>query len=215
MSAEILELSGNAARDGRGRGMDGGRGKGGGGKGGGGKGGGGKGEGGKGGGGKGEGSKGGRGKDCPTASSHTCTIVPRHIFLGVRNDQELDSLYRGSIAEGGVLPTPKAALPSASGLDYDPASIFVCGRRADGTLVVPRGELWEWPSPKAVSDPTTVAPTALAAALAAATIAAPVTTTSLASPFASAAEPAADTPLLKEKGKNEPMAAPSSHAEQH
>jgi histone H3/H4 len=208
MSAEILELSGNAARDGRGRGMDGGRGKGGGGKGGGGKGGGGKGEGGKGGGGKGEGSKGGRGKGCPTASSRTCTIVPRHIFLGVRNDQELDSLYRGSIAEGGVLPTPKSALPSASGLDYDPASIFVCGRRADGTLVVPRGELWEWPSPKAVSDPTTVAPTALADALAAATIAAPVVTTSLASPFASAAEPAADAPLLKEKGKNEPMAAP-------
>ena len=119
MSAEILELSGNAARDGR-----------------------------------------------------TCTIVPRHIFLGVRNDQELDSLYRGSIAEGGVLPTPKSCLLSASGLDYDPESIFVCGRRADGTLVVPRGELWEWPSPKAASDP------------------------------------AADAPSLKEKGKNEPMAAP-------
>ena len=155
ISAEILELSGNLARDGR-----------------------------------------------------TCTIVPRHIFLAIRNDEELNSLYRGSIAEGGVLPTPKSALLSASGLDYDPESIFVCGRRADGTLVVPRGELWEWPSPKAVSDPTTVAPTALAAALAAATIAAPVATTSLASPFASAAEPAADAHSLKEKGKNEPMAAP-------
>ena len=155
ISAEILELSGNLARDGR-----------------------------------------------------TCTIVPRHIFLAIRNDEELNSLYRGSIAEGGVLPTPKSALLSASGLDYDPESIFVCGRRADGTLVVPRGELWEWPSPKAVSDPTTVAPTALAAALAAATIAAPIATASLASPFASAAEPAADAHSLKEKGKNEPMAAP-------
>jgi histone H3/H4 len=105
VTAEILELSGNAARDGR-----------------------------------------------------TCTIVPRHIFLGVRRDEELDRLYRGSIAEGGVLPTPKSCLLSASGLDYDPESIFVCGRRADGTLVVPRGELWEWPSPKAASDPAADAP---------------------------------------------------------
>ena len=51
LAAEILELSGNAARDNR-----------------------------------------------------TSIIVPRHIFLAIRNDEELDRVYRGSIVEGGVLP---------------------------------------------------------------------------------------------------------------
>ena len=96
LAAEILELSGNAARDNR-----------------------------------------------------TSIIVPRHIFLAIRNDMELDRVYRGSIVEGGVLPGRRDL---ASSIPDD--AILVCGRKTDGTLVVPRGELFEQPKvPKVRSDP--------------------------------------------------------------
>ena len=44
-------------------------------------------------------------------------IVPRHIQLAVRNDEELSKLLAGvTIAEGGVLPNIHAALlPKKSG----------------------------------------------------------------------------------------------------
>ena len=37
-------------------------------------------------------------------SAEDQSIGPRHIMLAVRNDEELDGLYQGTIAGGGVLP---------------------------------------------------------------------------------------------------------------
>ncbi|MCL7051755.1 hypothetical protein MKW94_024223 [Papaver nudicaule] len=48
-------------------------------------------------------------------------IIPRHVLLAVRNDQELGKLLAGvTIASGGVLPNINSVLlPKKSGLDKD------------------------------------------------------------------------------------------------
>ena len=83
--------------------------------------------------------------------NRTSIIVPRHIFLAIRNDEDLNRLYRGSISEGGVMPHIHALVSS---LPDD--SIFVCGREPDGTLMVPTGELYE--QSKVRSDPAADTP---------------------------------------------------------
>ena len=45
------------------------------------------------------------------------TIIPRHIMLAIRNDEELDKMFKGGIPGGGVLPhihaiiLPKKVVP--------------------------------------------------------------------------------------------------------